>query len=105
MEKIAEGIQIITGIGTAAVFAVNSTNGFILIDTGIFKKTHLLIAQLEKNNYPLRRLQTILLTHCHCDHIGGVTELVRYSGARVGHMSPIFRTSYRNKLSPDHTSG
>ena len=83
MEQMVEGVQVIAGIGTALVFVLGSQTGFTLIDTGIFKKTHLLIAQLEKHNYPLGRLQTIVLTHCHCDHIGGVTELVRCSGAKV----------------------
>jgi glyoxylase-like metal-dependent hydrolase (beta-lactamase superfamily II) len=83
MEKIAEDIQLITGIGTTAVFVVNSADGFILIDTGIFKQTHLLRAELENNHYPLSRLQLIVLAHCHCDHIGGVTELLKYSSAKV----------------------
>ena len=83
MKKILDGLHIIDGIGEAFVFLLDSQDGFILIDTGIFKRTHLLIADLEKSGYSIKNLQTIVLTHCHCDHIGGVTELVKYSGAKV----------------------
>jgi glyoxylase-like metal-dependent hydrolase (beta-lactamase superfamily II) len=83
MRKIIDGLQMIEGIGEAYVFVLDVADGFILIDSGIFKKTHLLIAELEKANYAIKDLHTIILTHCHCDHIGGVTELVKGSGAKV----------------------
>jgi glyoxylase-like metal-dependent hydrolase (beta-lactamase superfamily II) len=83
MQEILKNLYMIEGIGTAMVFLLDSPAGFILIDTGIFKRTHLLIAQLEKHGHPLTDLRTIVLTHCHCDHIGGVTELVEHSGARL----------------------
>jgi glyoxylase-like metal-dependent hydrolase (beta-lactamase superfamily II) len=83
MRKILDDIHLIAGIGEAHVFVLDSQNGFTLIDTGIFKKTHLLIAQLEQNGYSVKDLQMIVLTHCHCDHIGGVSELVKACGAKV----------------------
>ena len=83
MRKIVEGLCMIEGIGTAMVFLLDSPAGCTLIDTGIFKRTHLLIAQLEENGYSAQDVRTIVLTHCHCDHIGGVTELVKWSGAKV----------------------
>jgi hydroxyacylglutathione hydrolase len=83
MEEILEGIHMIEGIGSAMVFVLDLPQGFTLIDTGIFKRTHLLIAQLEKNHYPAQNLRRIVLTHCHCDHIGGVTELVKWSHAKI----------------------
>ena len=83
MKKLLEGIHVIEGIGAALIFVLGPQDGFTLIDTGIFKRTHLLIAQLEEHNYAITNLRNIILTHCHCDHIGGVTELVKYSGAKV----------------------
>jgi glyoxylase-like metal-dependent hydrolase (beta-lactamase superfamily II) len=83
MRKIIDGLHMIEGIGEAHVFVLDSDDGFILIDSGIFKRTHQLIAELEYANYEMKNLRTIVLTHCHCDHIGGVTELVRGSGANV----------------------
>jgi glyoxylase-like metal-dependent hydrolase (beta-lactamase superfamily II) len=83
MKKILDGLYMIDGIGEAAVFLIGSNDRFHLIDSGIFKRTDSLISQLEENHFSIKNLQTIYLTHCHCDHIGGVTELVKYSGARV----------------------
>lgn len=83
MKKIFDDLYMITGIGEAAVFVIGSENAYSLIDSGIFKRTDQLINQLKENGFSIKNLQTIYLTHCHCDHIGGVTELVKYSGASV----------------------
>lgn len=67
----------------ANVYVLLTKNGYYLIDTGIFMKTRYLIEILEKNELPLSNLKMIILTHCHCDHIGGAAELVKYSGAKL----------------------
>lgn len=84
MDEIAKGLYIIEDEALKAnVFVLLSNNGYYLIDTGIFMKTKHLIRILETNNFPLSDLKMIILTHCHCDHIGGAAELVRYSGAKL----------------------
>lgn len=65
------------------VFVLLANNGYYLIDTGIFMKTKYLIQILQENKLPLSNLKMIILTHCHCDHIGGAAELVRCSGAKL----------------------
>jgi glyoxylase-like metal-dependent hydrolase (beta-lactamase superfamily II) len=67
----------------ANVYVLLAKDGYYLIDTGIFMKTKYLIEILEKNELPLSNLKMIILTHCHCDHIGGAAELVKYSGAKL----------------------
>jgi glyoxylase-like metal-dependent hydrolase (beta-lactamase superfamily II) len=67
----------------ANIYVLLAKNGYYLIDTGIFMKTRYLIEILTKNNFPLSDLKMIILTHCHCDHIGGAAELVKYSGAKL----------------------
>jgi glyoxylase-like metal-dependent hydrolase (beta-lactamase superfamily II) len=67
----------------ANVFVLADKKGYSLIDTGIFMKTKYLIKILEENKLPVSDLKLIILTHCHCDHIGGTAELVRVSGAKV----------------------
>jgi hydroxyacylglutathione hydrolase len=67
----------------ANIFVLADKKGYFLIDTGIFMKTKYLIRILEENKLPISNLKMIILTHCHCDHIGGTAELVRASGAKV----------------------
>ncbi|HEX2993247.1 MAG TPA: MBL fold metallo-hydrolase [Anaerolineales bacterium] len=76
-------MQVIQDIGTANVFCVGSPREYMLIDAGIFMKTKYLIQELITNKYKLENLKTIILTHCHCDHIGGVKELLANSNASV----------------------
>lgn len=83
MRKVLDDIYILEGIGSANVFLLGNKSSFHLIDTGIFKMTHLLFHQIAEAGFDLKYLKTIVLTHCHCDHIGGVTELVKYSGAKT----------------------
>jgi glyoxylase-like metal-dependent hydrolase (beta-lactamase superfamily II) len=107
MKKILEDLYLIEVIGSANVFLLNSNNGFILVDSGLFKHTHKLLDELETNSFPISELQTIVLTHCHCDHIGGVTELVQLSGAKVAahiddipyiRQQDIIRGAYHNMM-------
>ena len=83
MNRITDDIYLIEGRLSANVFLLNSQDGFYLIDSGIFKETDKLIRLLDENGFLMEKLKMIILTHCHCDHIGGVAELVRCSGAKV----------------------
>jgi glyoxylase-like metal-dependent hydrolase (beta-lactamase superfamily II) len=83
MRSIFDDVYIIEGIGSANVFLLGNKREFHLIDSGIFKMTHKLIQQIEEAGFDLKNLKTMILTHCHCDHIGGAAEHVNISGARV----------------------
>ncbi len=83
MRELLKDIYIIEGIGSANVFLLGKKDGFVLIDSGIFKKTYKLIDQLKEQGLDPVNLKQIILTHCHCDHIGGVTELVKCSSAKI----------------------
>ncbi len=83
MKKILDDVYLIQGIGSANVFLLASGSGFILIDSGIFMQTNQLIDRMVKAGFSLTDLKMIVLTHCHCDHIGGAAELVRQSNAKV----------------------
>ncbi len=83
MVRITDDLSVIENIGTANIFCIGSNKEYTLIDSGIFMKTKYLIQELNKNNYKLQNLKSIILTHCHCDHIGGVKELLDNSNAKV----------------------
>ncbi len=83
IQQLFDDLYIIEGIGSANVFLLKNRDGFSLLDTGIFMKTGQLIQEIEQIGLSLQDLTMIYLTHCHCDHIGGVSELVTQSGAKV----------------------
>jgi glyoxylase-like metal-dependent hydrolase (beta-lactamase superfamily II) len=70
-------------IGPAPAFLLVSENGLTLIDTGVPKKTNILLSEIEATKHALSDLKQIVLTHCHADHIGNVMELVKLTEARV----------------------
>jgi glyoxylase-like metal-dependent hydrolase (beta-lactamase superfamily II) len=83
MKQIAQDICMLENVGSAPAFLLGTPDDFTLIDTGTPGKTKNLTAQLEEHRYALSGLRTIVLTHCHADHTGGVADLVKRSGAKV----------------------
>lgn len=67
----------------ANVYLIDNGDSFDLIDSAMFKETSKLVSQIEANGYKIKNLKTIILTHCHCDHIGGAYDLVKQSNAKV----------------------
>nr|ABD75791.1 hypothetical protein [uncultured bacterium] len=82
MRQITSDVYMLEHIGPAPAFLLVS-NGLTLIDTGVPKKTSTLIAEIEATNHALSDLNQIVLTHCHADHTGSVTELVKRTNAQV----------------------
>jgi glyoxylase-like metal-dependent hydrolase (beta-lactamase superfamily II) len=81
--QIAVGIAMISGVGTANIYLLGNKKRFVFIDSGLFMRTALLLHELEGAGYSISNLQRIVLTHCHCDHIGGVRALAETSRIRV----------------------
>lgn len=65
------------------VYAVDTGDGLILIDSG----TGLSVDEMERNlnayNFQMDEITHILLTHLHADHSGGAAEICRRSGAQI----------------------
>lgn len=83
MKKIYNHTFLLESAEGANVFLIGTPNEYMLIDSGIFMKTQALVNELNANQYKLSNLTNILLTHCHCDHIGGVRFLSRMCKAEV----------------------
>jgi glyoxylase-like metal-dependent hydrolase (beta-lactamase superfamily II) len=82
MREVVDGVIEIP-IGYVNAYAVVVDDGVVLVDTGIPGRADKVVRAVEAARRPIGKVHTILLTHWHPDHIGGVAELRRRSGARV----------------------
>jgi glyoxylase-like metal-dependent hydrolase (beta-lactamase superfamily II) len=64
-------------------FLVVDDDGVVLVDTGLPGRSKKLHEALDEARKKIGDVHTILLTHWHPDHVGGVADLRRASGARV----------------------
>jgi glyoxylase-like metal-dependent hydrolase (beta-lactamase superfamily II) len=83
MRQILEDIYLMEGLRGCNVYLLISENGLTLVDSGLASDVTRIMMQIEKAGFHLERLQSIVLTHAHGDHIGSAAELVRRSGAQI----------------------
>ena len=55
----------------------------ILIDTGAGWSVEKIIKNIEKIGFDCKKLNKIILTHCHIDHIGGAPEIKKRFGSKI----------------------
>ncbi len=55
----------------------------ILIDTGAGVNAGQIVRNIELAGLDITRLSTVILTHCHIDHIGGAAYFKEQHGARI----------------------
>jgi glyoxylase-like metal-dependent hydrolase (beta-lactamase superfamily II) len=82
--QVAEGIHKVEGVRVANVWLVEIEDGLLLVDAGTMLGTagRVLSAIADIGRQP-GDLRSIVLTHCDMDHVGGVAELKRRTGAQV----------------------
>lgn len=80
---VAPGIHMLGALSPSAAYVVETTDGLILVDTGLDSDAGPLKAEMAKLGLDWRRVRAILLTHVHGDHTGGAQSLRAETGARV----------------------
>ena len=72
-------------VGTCSISAIliTSPDGHVLIDAATAEAAPTVIANIRAVGVRVEDIKTILVTHEHNDHVGGVAELQRASGAKV----------------------
>jgi glyoxylase-like metal-dependent hydrolase (beta-lactamase superfamily II) len=84
MRKILPNLYTFTGLGVGRVYLVEDADGLTLIDTSISSAPAKILRQLEDElGRGPEDIKRILITHAHPDHVGGLPELVRLTGAQV----------------------
>lgn len=82
MREIVDGVFEIS-LGYVHAHLVVTDDGVVLVDTGLPGRSAEFGRALHEMRRKIGDVTTILLTHRHPDHMGGVAELKRRSGAQV----------------------
>ena len=72
----------ITDSRDGCVYLIN-LGELVLIDSGAGWSANQVIHHVEKLGFDSQQLKTILLTHCHIDHIGGAPEIRKKYGSKI----------------------
>jgi metallo-beta-lactamase class B len=89
------------GTGGLSSFLIKTGDGLILIDGGLTESAPLIEKHIAELGFRIRSVKTLLNSHAHYDHAGGLAQLQRASGARVVASegdAPVLRKDYRVKV-------
>jgi glyoxylase-like metal-dependent hydrolase (beta-lactamase superfamily II) len=81
--QVVPGIYILGGLSPSVAYVVETSQGFVLIDSGLDEDAGLLKLQMTELGLDWKRVRAILLTHVHGDHSGGAQALRAATGAKV----------------------
>jgi glyoxylase-like metal-dependent hydrolase (beta-lactamase superfamily II) len=81
--QVAPGVYLLGKTSPAAAYAVDTTEGLVLVDSGAEQSAAIITDQLSRLGLDVSRLRAILLTHAHADHSIGAAHLREKTGARV----------------------
>jgi glyoxylase-like metal-dependent hydrolase (beta-lactamase superfamily II) len=80
---VGSGIYLLGALQPSAAYVVETSEGLVLIDSGLQSDANLLKAQMARLKLDWKQIRVILLTHCHWDHCGGAQYLRGATGARI----------------------
>ncbi|MHB8770115.1 MAG: MBL fold metallo-hydrolase [Syntrophales bacterium] len=87
-ELIAPGIYLVAGpevtrAEDAAAFVIDFAGELVMIDCGSGRSVERIIGNIEEQGLDPAAVSTLILTHCHIDHIGAAPELRNRLGCRI----------------------
>ncbi|MDQ3927883.1 MAG: MBL fold metallo-hydrolase [Chloroflexota bacterium] len=83
MKEVVPGIYTFSGLLVGRVYAIEDTDGLTIVDAGLKVAAQRVVAQLRAAGREPGDVKRILVTHAHPDHVGGLPELKRLTGAEV----------------------
>jgi glyoxylase-like metal-dependent hydrolase (beta-lactamase superfamily II) len=82
-KQIVPGVHYFTGLMAGRVYLIEGEEGLTIVDAGLALAPAKIVRQLEEMGYKAGDVKRILVTHAHPDHVGGLPELKRLTGAQV----------------------
>jgi metallo-beta-lactamase class B len=72
-------------VGSAEVtsFLIATPKGHVLIDAGFAESAPQIIRNIDKLGFKLEDVKALVISHAHFDHVGGLAELKRRTGAQI----------------------
>jgi glyoxylase-like metal-dependent hydrolase (beta-lactamase superfamily II) len=84
MVEIMKGIHKIDNVNANSYFLINEDGSLVLVDSGMQKSGKKILDYLTSNlSKQPSDIKTIILTHCHVDHVRGAYALKKATGARI----------------------
>ena len=80
---VAPGAYLLGGLMPSAAYVVETSEGLVLVDSGLRSDASHLKAQLKGLDLDWQQVRAILLTHAHVNHSGGAEHLRAETGAKV----------------------
>ena len=80
---IVPGLYLLGGLSPGVAYAVETSRGLVLIDSGLDTDASILKSQLASLGLDWRQIHAVLLTHAHGDHCGGAEHLRSSLGATI----------------------
>lgn len=88
VKEIHDGIYLvgssdITDARDCCIYLLNLGDELVLIDAGAGSSVNSIVANIDRLGLKQTPLSTIVLTHCHIDHVGGAAALQQQFGAKI----------------------
>ena len=87
-ERIVEGVWLVGGPNIslsedATVFVIDFSGELVMIDAGAGRSARTLVRNIEAAGLDPAKISTLILTHCHIDHIGAAPYFREAFGCRL----------------------
>ena len=80
---LAPGVHLLGELAPSVAYAIETSQGIVLIDSGLEAKPSKLLEQLSKLGLDSSQICAVLLTHVHGDHTQGARYLREMMGAKI----------------------